>query len=215
MATATDLAVDPVARLRGWIARGEVVLFTGAGFSNGAADRDGQAIPQVKDLKHEVWKLVFPDREYDNGADLGDLYQVALAQSKNAITDLLRKRLNVDPQTVQEYHRLWLSVPWRIAYTVNIDNFEAAAYTQFEFGRGLRAHSALAEPLPLGGGSDLLYVHLNGTYDEIPDVTFGPAQYGARVNAANPMYAQLITDMITYPVVSSVLNYAKPPSGST
>jgi hypothetical protein len=35
---------DPVERLRDWFARGQVVLFTGAGFSFGTSDLAGRPI---------------------------------------------------------------------------------------------------------------------------------------------------------------------------
>ena len=47
-------------RLGEQMARGEAILFTGAGFSFGATDRDGQPIPQVRQLKEEIWELIWP-----------------------------------------------------------------------------------------------------------------------------------------------------------
>jgi len=49
--------------------RGEVILFTGAGFSFGAKDHSGRPIPSVllsvSDLKKEIWDLLYPGEAFD------------------------------------------------------------------------------------------------------------------------------------------------------
>ena len=45
--------------------RGEVILFTGAGFSFGAKDHSGRPIPSVGDLKKEIWDLLYPGEAFD------------------------------------------------------------------------------------------------------------------------------------------------------
>jgi hypothetical protein len=50
---------DEIARRLGdQMAKGEVILFTGAGFSHGAMDTDGEPIPQVRQLTQEIWDLL-------------------------------------------------------------------------------------------------------------------------------------------------------------
>jgi hypothetical protein len=46
-----------------------------------------------------------------------------------------------------------------------------------------------------------LYTHLNGTIDDVPDVTFSDPQYGQRHLQENPLYVQLAADLLAYTVV--------------
>jgi hypothetical protein len=55
-------------------ASGDVVLFTGAGFSAGAQDRAGRALPRSVDLIAELWELLFKDGVPD-GSTLPDLFE--------------------------------------------------------------------------------------------------------------------------------------------
>ncbi len=196
------LTSDPVARLREWFSRGQVVLFTGAGFSYDARDVADRAIPGVRQLTAELWTIVYPDTEYPKeGADLGDLYEVALRQSRRSLTYHLKARFDVDPDSLPPFYETWYSMPWRIVYTVNIDNLEDAAQRAFELPRPIKTVSALRDGLTLGGGHELVTVHINGTRDEIPDVTIGPLQYGARNAVPEPLYGQLASDLLSFPVV--------------
>jgi hypothetical protein len=188
-------------RLREQFPRGEAILFTGAGFSAGACDRQGAPIPQVRDLQREIWQLVWPEEDVDEDSSLRDTYAAALREGRNRLADLMKSRLAVDPQTVTDVHQLWLSMPWRRAYTINIDDLEAAAQRRFTLPRRIRPFSALAGRLPLDHGSDLLFVHLNGMLDDVPDVTFTDPQYGLRHAQTNPLYEQLAADLLSYPVV--------------
>ena len=92
-------------------------------------------------------------------------------------------------------------MPWRRAYTLNIDDLEAAASRAFDLPRRIRPVSGLSRSLPLGTGADLLYIHLNGTLADIPRVTFTDPQYGRRHTQANALYDQLAADLMAYPVV--------------
>lgn len=192
---------DVARRLRHQFARSEVILFTGAGFSAGATDRLGRAIPQARELQAEIWQLVWPDDDVETESSLRDTYAAALAEARSRLSDLLRSRLTIDPSSVTDDHRTWLSMPWRRVYTVNIDDLEAAAQRQFELPRRIRPHSALAGRLPIDVGGDLLYVHLNGMLDDVPDVTFTDPQYGLRHSQSNPLYEHLAAELLSYPVV--------------
>jgi hypothetical protein len=108
------LEEDPdriVERLGPQMARAEVVLFTGAGFSWGATDLDGNAIPQPAALRDELWQTVWPDEPVDDGSTLADKYAAALAEARTATTRLMRRRLTVDPASVTDAHVEWLSKP--------------------------------------------------------------------------------------------------------
>lgn len=190
-----------VERLGEQLARGEVVLFTGAGFSFGATDTQGTPIPQVKALTEEIWDLVWPGEVVPEDSALSDTYAAALAQKRNDLKQLMLRRLDVAPHSVTDQHRRWLSMPWRRAYTLNIDNLEAAAARQHSLPRKLRSISALDRTVPLETSDDLFFIHLNGALSDVPDVTFADPQYGARQTLTNPLYEKLAADLVAYPVV--------------
>jgi hypothetical protein len=69
-----ELESNDLARLRSQASRGELILFTGAGFSLGAKDYYGRPIPSSYELKRELWELCYPGDQYDNSSYIGDLY---------------------------------------------------------------------------------------------------------------------------------------------
>ena len=190
-----------VLRLGERMARAEVVLFTGAGFSLGVTDQSGDPMPQVAALRDEIWELMWPGEEVDPGSTLADTYAAALSEGRDRLVALMRRRLTVAPESVTRAHCVWLSMPWRRAYTVNIDDLEWAAGRACDLPRRIRPHSALAGQPPLETGSELVYIHLNGTLDDVPDVTFTEPQYGGRQGRENPFYEQLAAELLSYPVI--------------
>lgn len=82
-----NLDVNDFARLRAQASRGELILFTGAGFSAGAKDRSGRSVPTVGELKRELWQLCYLTDAYDDASSLGDLYAAALRKSKSPVAE--------------------------------------------------------------------------------------------------------------------------------
>lgn len=189
------------ARLGDQMAKGEVILFTGAGFSHGATDRSGVAIPQVRQLTQEIWDLMWPGEPGVEQSSLADTYAAALTEAGNHLRELTTRRLTVLPESVTSAHVTWLSMPWRRAYTLNVDDLEAAAARAHDLPRRIHPVSGLARSLPLGPGGDLLYIHLNGLIEEVPDVTFTNPQYGQRQAQGSALHDQLAADLLAYPVV--------------
>jgi SIR2-like domain len=200
LALSEDLA-SLIRLLGGQMGRAEVSLFTGAGFSYGAKDMDGAPVPQVDDLRREIWELVWPDEPFDDNSTLQDTFAAALEEGRTRLSKHLRRRLTVDPDSLTVAHETWMGMPWRRAYTVNIDDVETAAGRRFSLPRRIRSHSALTGPLPGTSEAELVVVHLNGTLDDIPDVTFTDPQYGQRLGQPNPLYQQLTAELLSYPVV--------------
>jgi hypothetical protein len=188
-------------RLSEQMARGEVVLFTGAGFSVGARDLQGNPIPQVAQLTSEIAELVWPGEGLDEELSLPDTYAAARREKRTALSQLMRERLTVDPETVTDGQRTWFSMPWLRSYTLNIDDLETAAARAGALPRRIEPFSALHGTLPLGNHASLLYIHLNGLLDDVPDVTFSDPQFGHRHVQSNPLYEALAADLISYPVV--------------
>jgi hypothetical protein len=193
-----DFAIE---RLKAQLARGEAILFTGAGFSAGATNADGKPVPQGSELKEAIWSLVEPGEQPDVGSTLADTYAVALSQGRGRLKELLVDRLTVSPSSLTETHRLWLSMPWRRAYSLNIDNLETAAARHFDLPHRIVPYSGLKSRLPAVAGDELLYTHLNGVLNDVPDVTFADPQYGQRHLQENPIYEQLAADLLSYSVV--------------
>ena len=131
-----------LARLRSQVSRAEIVLFTGAGFSLSAKNRDGQSVPSVGELKQALWQICFPTEPFDETATLGDLYGVALRRHSSALRNLLESRLRVDPDTLPAIYRPYVELPWFRWYTLNVDDLAEALSRRFEPDRPLVAISA-------------------------------------------------------------------------
>lgn len=188
------------ARLGELFARGDAVLFTGAGFSRSAKTPDGQPVASVEDLREALWPLAFDGAPLDANSTLGDTYAVAVRVARKATRAVLESRLRIHPDSLPDIYRIWFSMPWLRIWTLNIDDLESAVSRRFGLERRIASHSALSDPLPQFGG-DLLVVHLNGDLDDFPDFTFSQRQYGERTANPDPWYSHLVSDIIARPVI--------------
>ncbi len=145
--------------------RGELILFTGAGFSLGAKDHSGRPIPSVGELKKELWQLLYPDEPFDEYSSLGDLYGAAMRQKKTELTNMIRSRLTVRPDDLPDYYLPLFNFPWFRCYTLNIDDLESAVGGRFELERPPITISArnAADHLPgIPSAQGLEVIPLNG-----------------------------------------------------
>lgn len=188
------------AHLARQIARGRVILFTGAGFSNGAFTKNGAPVASVAELKEALWQLLFPGEPLDETATLGDLYEAGLRSKKTQLRSLLEDRLRVDPGRLPDVYETWFSMPWARAYTVNVDDLDEAVGRQFRLPRPVTSISAVRDGIAVPVGS-LASVHLNGRLDDFPDSTFSARQYGERVAAIDPWYHQLVAELASHTVL--------------
>ncbi len=196
------MTIDPglTARLRRQLARGELVLFTGAGFSYAAVSISGEPIPSVWALKQELWRLAFPaDPTVDNRSQLGDIFELAVSRAKNNTRNVLQRLLSVDAAKSPKRFENWFSLPWFRHYTLNIDDLDEAMSGHYNFPRQLHSISAHMDPLFVQSG--LLIVHLNGRLQDYPNVTFSIRQYGQRANQPDAWYQTLVTDLLNRPVL--------------
>lgn len=182
------------------MARGEVILFTGAGFSLAAKSDDGEPLPGVWRLRELLWPLAFPGKMLDDASRLGDIYEVARNAAGTRVGNLLKDTLHVSSRDLPDSYRLWYSMPWYRAYTLNIDDLDECVQVAFELPRRIRSASAITESLP-PGISQLMSIHLNGKVADYPHVTFSPVQYGERTARPEPWYHTLVSDMAGHPVV--------------
>lgn len=99
---------------------GSAICLLGAGFSMGATDSVGQAIPSAKDLGNEICEIA--NLENEESASLSDLADYCEGDSKvfSDLTKLLMKRLTLCKPTDDQ--RTILEMPWRSVFTTNFDD---------------------------------------------------------------------------------------------
>jgi hypothetical protein len=191
---------DQTTELCSMIQTGEAVLFTGAGFSAEATDRDGRALPDAKEMVADLWQLLF-EGETPDESTLSDLYDVALLRAPDRLQAYLASRLSIGDDALPETFARWFSAPWHRIYTLNVDTLEQAVCRQFELKRPLVSVSALAKDRarPHEG---LEVVHLNGIAGDDPrDVTFSTMQYASRLCTPDREYERLCHDLAERPFV--------------
>lgn len=179
------------------LAAGTAVLFTGAGFSRGAQNRQGEPLPLGSELARDLWDVAFPGEPFDAESELRDVYAVASRSAGNATKRLLEQKLLVQTDSIADYYKDFLSIPWFKIYTLNLDNLIPAAVSRFALPTEIETVSAL-RPRTVSG---LMAVHLNGIVTDFPDVTFSAPQFGARTASPDPFYDILTRELYGHPVV--------------
>lgn len=193
-----DASIRELARV---IDRGDATLFTGAGFSADAHDRDGNGLPDSAQMIRELWELVFGAGPPDDSS-LPDLYDVALMRAPELLHAYVARRLRIGDARLPRHYAAWFSAPWRRIYTLNVDDLEVAVARQVVLPRPLRSVSAIAPDRspPLPGSIDV--VHLNGIAGtDASELTFSTMQYAARLCARDHEYERLVTDLERSPFV--------------
>lgn len=189
------------------MSRGEIVLFTGAGFSLEAKDRTGQNLPTVTALKQELWAISFPGQVIEPEATLGELYSIALRRNKPALHKLIQTRLSVDPESLPDFYNVLFNAPWQRCYTLNVDDLESAVHSRWKLKRAPLPISATnpsnhSEPRARHAGPELEVIHLNGFLADAPELlTFSEVQYAQRIANQEPWYARCAVDVRSRPVV--------------
>jgi hypothetical protein len=209
------LAESTLSRLKSQMSRGELVCFTGAGFSISAKNRAGKSIPSVSELKHELWQLSFPGRLFDSSSSLGDLFAVGAQSHSKRLAALLQELLSVDPATIPEFYRLYFNCPWLRWYTLNIDDLAQAISSKSDMRRSLEIVSATSQPQDADPRKDRLsldYVHLNGHIRRpIDQITFSEIQFAKRLASREPWYSRCAADIYARPVIFIGTELREPP----
>jgi hypothetical protein len=188
---------DLVGELTAIIRSGEAVLFTGAGFSAEATDREGQSLPDAKEMIADLWTMLFRGEPPDESS-LSDLYDVALLRAPDDLRRYMARRLRIGDHPLPRTFGAWFSAPWQRIYTLNVDDLESAVERQFDLPRPLVSLSALAarDHQPTSDGLEV--VHLNGIAgDAASDVTFSTMQYASRLCSPDLEYERLVRDLTT------------------
>ena len=195
-----------VDRLRGQMRRGQAILFTGAGFSTEARNRQGELLPGTVALRDALHNVAFPTVPVDHTTTLGDAFSVALRRNAGATRGLLENRLSVDPASLPEYYRLYYTQPWRRVYTLNFDDLEMAAAARFSLSRRLASVSATTdradEPPANMPGEQLEVIHLNGCIsDDLSNLLFNEPQYARQVATPNRWFVRCAEELRSRPVI--------------
>ncbi|HSJ99902.1 MAG TPA: hypothetical protein VK932_01630 [Kofleriaceae bacterium] len=196
------------------IRSGEAMLFTGAGFSSGARDLDGNPLPDSAQMIRELWSLVF-ETDGPDDSSLPDLYDAALLRAPERLGAYVACRLRIGDHPLPRHYEAWFSAPWRRIYTLNVDDLERAVARQYALPRRLRSVSAIVpdEPEPDEPGEHehehepegreaLDVVHLNGLAGATADeLTFSTMQYASRLCSRDREYERLVSDLERAPFV--------------
>lgn len=198
-ADSTGLDSNSEIHLRRVLENGSAILFTGAGFSAGALNRQGEELLVGSALRTELWSLAFPGQAYEDDASLGDLFDAAMRTARSATEARLRELFTVDASSLPELYADYLRLPWYRIYTLNIDDLIDATQRRFDLPFEIVTLSALRDELP--PPDKLSAVHLNGRLSDLPEVTFSPLQYGQRTSGLDLVYPQLVRELATHSTV--------------
>jgi hypothetical protein len=108
------------------IFEGEIILFTGSGFSLGAKNIRNEPIPNVDNLKsiliEEVISISKNDQCYQDyfNKDLKNLCNYCESLNKSQFSKKICDLFTV--KSVADYHLLYGSIDWKKIYTLNIDD---------------------------------------------------------------------------------------------
>lgn len=184
----------------GQLARGELVLFTGAGFTADCVSSAGESVPVGGALRRLIWDVAFPGQAFNDDVRLPDVFEVALRRAQGELGRVLRSHLTLDPNHVPDYHRWYAIAPWVRMYTLNVDTWPEAVMRRFKNVPQLKTVSALTDQA-LPASEELACIQLNGRLADFPDVTFSARQYGERTASPDKWFQQLASDLFTHPVL--------------
>lgn len=198
-----DLAIETafLPHLHTAFSRGNVVLFTGAGFSLAARNLKSEPVPSAGVLAGQLWRLCYGDEPFDPTTQLQDVYDNAVQLNRQGVADLMRSNFTIDVRSLPQFYRHLLTMPWLRIYTLNVDNLAERVLEQEAIGRRPLSISATSGNVAALQDSALPIIHLNGSLDDVPDsVTFGRLQYAQR-ELGDPFYQTLRHDLLSRPVV--------------
>lgn len=182
------------------IARGQAVLLTGAGFSRGLIDHDGEPLPLSAELAESIWPIAFRDEPFEPETPLNLVYAEAIRMSQTLLGDQLNRHFRVDPGQVPSRYETWYSLPWHRIYTLNIDDGDEVIQNRAG-GRGFQVVSSLGTTPGIVEADKLAVVHVNGRLDDFPNLTFSQWDYADRTTRTDTWYREFVTDLTTRPVV--------------
>jgi hypothetical protein len=209
--TKADVPKYAIPYLEGRFERGDMVLFTGAGFSRDARNALGKQVPSVDELRALLSELVYPRTPLSDDDGLQDLFGLARVRARTRLRDMLSQQFAVDRDGIPDMYVDLFSAAWHRVYTLNIDDLPDALNASRTLPRSLLS---LTPHAPSGRSRDdvLEVVHLNGRWDDGPDgVTFSADQFGGRIPGRDPLHAQCAVDVLSRPVLFIGTSLNEPP----
>ncbi|MFG6445308.1 hypothetical protein ACFXQA_08515 [Microbacterium sp. P07] len=181
------------------IRRGEAVLLTGAGFSRGLTDRFGDPLPIGAELAESLWPIAFGNEPFDDNTALAMVFEESSRNSRTLLGEQLARHFTIDQALMPPRYLDWFSLPWHRVYTLNIDDSDSALAGLLP--DRLQILSALSSTPGAVNSAQLTVVHVNGTLEEFPNVTFSPWEFADRTARQDGWYQEFVTDISTRPVV--------------
>ncbi|MBM9547454.1 SIR2 family protein [Leptospira sp. 201903074] len=109
------------------IKNGDIILFTGAGFSLGATNYQGNSIPSVTEFKKHLIKDVLAIQD-ETSSQFSELFSLDLSSLSDYCEEENRTRYlacvtnHFDTKFAADFHLKLLNLPWKKIYTLNVDN---------------------------------------------------------------------------------------------
>lgn len=178
---------------------GRAVLVTGAGFSRGAVDVHGDALPLGRELAEQIWPIAFGNEPFDESSSLGEIFRLANRKAGSLLKQHLDLVFTVDRNALPGRYVEWLQLPWHRIYTLNIDDLDRAIFETKQTIRPLNILSATNSTPGEVSRDELPVVHLNGRLVDFPNLTFDPPTYGERTSRHDAWYQEFVSDIVTRP----------------
>lgn len=201
---ASELPPNTVPYLAERFRRGDMLLFTGAGFSRAAQNLDRDQFPLLNDLRPVLWDLCYPGEPIHPSTAVQSLFSTAKARAGGKLKSLLQRKLMAVPEGVPSLYDELFAVPWHRVYTLNVDNLDTIVAARSGHERRVRPISALRTSRERRHPyqSDLEVIHLNGMISDAPElVTFSMEQYAERLQSKDAFYIQCAADLAAMPAV--------------
>ncbi len=193
-----DLSGNEFEFLRRKLARGEVVLFLGAGFSADAKNRKGDNLPlgaRLAELLAERAGLTYA------GEPLTNVYQVVRPRiGDKDLWAYLQELFHVN--SYDDWYDLIPQFVWHRIYTLNIDNLLDVIYSK-SVNQQLTKIVCPAFPAERDQHFDKLQcVHLHGHIDfRDKGIVFSLQEFAHQTASPQPWYQQLVEDLFTRPIL--------------
>lgn len=186
------------------LARNEVVLFLGAGFSIMAINGLGETLPTGKGFSKKIWEMLGYSDDYEKyNTHLSSMYQVLIDSGKphSEIIELLENNFLVKSFPDVYYN---ITIPfWYKIYTVNIDDLIERIYKHEDDPK----LQILKYPTDEYKERDQSLDYLQGIYlhGKLPckpkEVIFSRTQYANSTLIHNPLYEQFVHEYSTLPTI--------------
>ena len=183
------------------LARNQVLLFLGAGFSSEAKNLLGLPFPTGNLLAEKIWSYLQMPGEYDS-TPLKVMFELLLKskRKKREIETLLAEQLTACPDGVPSCYDVIANVFWHRIYTINIDNLLPIIYRRTR----IADLDIVVNPKDDPKERDQYFrsvqaVYLHGRLPCSPDdLIFSREQYARNSLVPLPLYEQFIREYSTY-----------------